>query len=281
MAKASNYTSKQPDENGVIHWSEEENKIWSELVARQLACIEGKACDEYLAGLKKINLPTDRIPQLSELNEVLLETTGWQVAPVPALIDFDEFFRLLANKQFPVATFIRTREEFDYLQEPDIFHEIFGHCAMLTNPDFAEFTHKYGQLGYAAEKKDRVYLARMYWFTVEFGLMKTDDGMRIYGAGIVSSRTESVFAVEDPSPNRLHFDLERVMHTDYRIDDYQQVYFAINSFEELLEATYQDFGPLYEKMSRDKHVHPITDILESDVVYTEGTQAYAMARAAE
>ena len=124
MAKASKYTSKTPDENGVIHWSDEENKIWSELVARQLACIEGKACNEYMEGLKKINLPHNRIPQLSELNEVLLATTGWQVAPVPALIDFDEFFRLLANKQFPVATFIRSRDEFDYLQEPVMFHEI-------------------------------------------------------------------------------------------------------------------------------------------------------------
>lgn len=153
MAKASKYVSKQPDENGVIAWTNEENQIWSELVVRQLECIKGKACDEYLAGLEKINLPHDRIPQLSELNAVLEKETGWQVAPVPALIDFDEFFRLLANKQFPVATFIRSREEFDYLQEPDIFHEIFGHCAMLTNPAFAEFTHKYGQLGYAAQKK--------------------------------------------------------------------------------------------------------------------------------
>ncbi|MDX1727857.1 MAG: phenylalanine 4-monooxygenase, partial [Pseudoalteromonas tetraodonis] len=203
MAKASNYTSKTPDENGVIHWSDEENKIWSELVARQLACIEGKACDEYMEGLKKINLPHDRIPQLSELNEVLLATTGWQVAPVPALIDFDEFFRLLANKQFPVATFIRSREEFDYLQEPDIFHEIFGHCAMLTNPDFAEFTHKYGQLGYAAEKKDRVYLARMYWFTVEFGLVMQDGEVRDFGAGILSSPGETVYSISDPESNRV------------------------------------------------------------------------------
>ena len=134
MAKASKYISRQPDESGVIAWSEEENKIWSELITRQLKCIEGKACDEYMVGLDKLQLPTDRIPQLEEVSKVLRESTGWECAAVPALISFDKFFELLANKKFPVATFIRSREEFDYLQEPDIFHEIFGHCAMLTHP---------------------------------------------------------------------------------------------------------------------------------------------------
>jgi phenylalanine-4-hydroxylase len=246
MAKASNYTSKTPDENGVIHWSDEENKIWSELVARQLACIEGKACDEYMEGLKKINLPHDRIPQLSELNEVLLATTGWQVAPVPALIDFDEFFRLLANKQFPVATFIRSREEFDYLQEPDIFHEIFGHCAMLTNPDFSEFTHKYGQLGYAAEKKDRVYLARMYWFTVEFGLMQTEKGLRIYGGGILSSPGETQYVYSD-TPEINPMNVLDVLRTPYRIDIMQPLYYTINSIHDLFEISQMDIMTLVEQ----------------------------------
>jgi len=164
----------------------------------------------------------------------------------------------------------------DYLEEPDVFHDIFGHVPLLAQPVFADYMQAYGQGGLRALKHDCLKnLARLYWYTVEFGLMKTDDGMRIYGAGIVSSRTESVFAVDDASPNRLHFDLERVMHTDYRIDDFQQVYFAIESFEELLSATYKDFGPLYEKMSRDKHIHPITDILNTDKVYTNGTQDYA------
>ncbi|MDW7547912.1 phenylalanine 4-monooxygenase [Pseudoalteromonas sp. McH1-7] len=246
MAKASKYVSKQPDENGVIAWTNEENQIWSELVARQLECIKGKACDEYLAGLEKINLPHDRIPQLSELNAALEKETGWQVAPVPALIDFDEFFRLLANKQFPVATFIRSREEFDYLQEPDIFHEIFGHCAMLTNPAFAEFTHKYGQLGYAAQKKDRVYLARLYWFTVEFGLMQTEQGLRIYGGGILSSPGETQYVYSD-KPEIKPLQVQDVLRTPYRIDIMQPVYYTITSINDLFEISKMDIMSLVEK----------------------------------
>ena len=195
---------------------------------------------------------------------------------VPHLVPDDVFFTHLANKRFPAGRFIRGRDQMDYLQEPDVFHDIFGHVPLLAQPIFADYMQAYGQGGLRALEYDCLKnLARLYWYTVEFGLMKTDDGMRIYGAGIVSSRTESVFAVDDPSPNRLHFDLERVMHTDYRIDDFQQVYFAIESFEQLLNVTYQDFGPLYEKMSRDKHTHPITDILDGDIVYTKGTQDYA------
>ncbi|MBQ4833019.1 phenylalanine 4-monooxygenase [Pseudoalteromonas sp. MMG010] len=236
MAKMNKYKSKAPDENGIIHWTNEEHKIWSELITRQLQCIKGKACDEYLEGLDKLNLPHDRIPQLSELNSVLKATTGWQVTPVPALIDFDEFFRLLANKQFPVATFIRSRDEFDYLQEPDIFHEIFGHCAMLTNTDFAEFTHKYGQLGYAAEKKDRAYLARIYWFTIEFGLMQSDKGLKIYGGGVLSSPGETQY-VYSTTPDIKPMNVLDVLRTPYRIDIMQPVYFTISSIHDLFEIS--------------------------------------------
>ena len=151
--------------------------------------LKGRACDEFIRGLALLNLPNDRVPQLHEINAVLASTTGWQVVQVPALINFDSFFKLLANKQFPVATFIRSNEDFDYLQEPDVFHEIFGHCPLLTDPAFAHFTHTYGKLGYAASPKERQYLARLYWFTVEFGLVKTADGLRIYGGGILSSGT--------------------------------------------------------------------------------------------
>ncbi len=246
MAKASKYVSRTADENGLIQWSDEENQIWSELVERQLKCIEGKACNEYLEGLEKINLPHDRIPQLHELNEVLQRETGWQVAAVPALIDFDEFFRLLANKQFPVATFIRTREEFDYLQEPDIFHEIFGHCAMLTNKDFAEFTHQYGKLGYAAEKKDRVYLARLYWFTVEFGLMQTEDGLRIYGGGILSSPGETQY-VYSGTPEIVPMNVMDVLRTPYRIDIMQPLYYTINSIRDLFNISQLDLMSMVAK----------------------------------
>ena len=150
MSKNTRYTSHQPDHSGLVNWSAQENEIWTALLQKQWDLLKGRACNEYLYGLELLNLPSERIPQLAEVNAVLIKATGWQVKQVPSLINFDEFFRLLANKQFPVATFIRSNEEFDYLQEPDIFHEIFGHCPLLTNPAFAHFTHTYGKLGYAA-----------------------------------------------------------------------------------------------------------------------------------
>mmetsp|Transcript_19922 Transcript_19922/g.63382 ORF Transcript_19922/g.63382 Transcript_19922/m.63382 type:complete len:170 (-) Transcript_19922:536-1045(-) len=152
--KKTKYISRQSDENGIIQWSDEENQIWQQLYERQVTLLPGRACDQYMQGLDLINLTKDRIPQLKDIDEVLMRETGWKTAEVPALINFTEFFTLLANKQFPVATFIRSKEEFDYLQEPDIFHEIFGHCPLLTNPAFAEFTHTYGKLGLAANKED-------------------------------------------------------------------------------------------------------------------------------
>ena len=174
--KQTQYVAREPDAQGFIDYPAEEHAVWNTLITRQLKVIEGRACQEYLDGIEKLGLPHDRIPQLGEINKVLGETTGWQVARVPALIPFQTFFELLANKQFPVATFIRTREELDYLQEPDIFHEIFGHCPLLTNPWFAEFTHTYGKLGLQASKEERVYLARLYWMTIEFGLVDTPEG---------------------------------------------------------------------------------------------------------
>mgnify|MGYP005990647121 CR=1 FL=1 len=227
MAKQSTYTSRQSDENGFIHWSDEENNIWHELITRQLECIKGKACDEFFIGLEKLNLPLDRIPQLAEVSEVLLQETGWQCAEVPALINFESFFKLLSEKKFPVATFIRSREHFDYLQEPDIFHEIFGHCAMLTNPAFSEFTYQYGKLGLAATKEQRIYLARLYWFTVEFGLLNTPKGLRVYGGGILSSPSETEYALNDKNVERKPLDVLDVLRTQYRIDIMQPIYFML------------------------------------------------------
>jgi len=185
--KTTHYVAREPDAQGHIHYPDAEHAVWQTLVERQLKLLEGRACQEYLDGLDQLALPRERIPQLGEINRVLEATTGWQVERVPALIPFQRFFELLASKRFPVATFIRTPEELDYLQEPDIFHEIFGHCPLLTNPWFAEFTHTYGQLGLKASKEERVYLARLYWMTVEFGLVDTPAGLRIYGGGILSS----------------------------------------------------------------------------------------------
>ncbi|AWL11337.1 Phenylalanine 4-monooxygenase [Saliniradius amylolyticus] len=247
MKQQTTYVSKEPDAEGIIHWSEEENRIWQELVERQMKLLPDRACDEYMQGIELLDMPKDRIPQLYELNRVLERETGWNVAQVPALIPFDEFFRLLANKQFPVATFIRSREEFDYLQEPDIFHEVFGHCPLLTNPDFAHFTHTYGKLGYAADKKDRVFLARLYWFTVEFGLVKQKGDLRIYGGGILSSPGETLYALDSDKAERYPLDPLDALRTPYRIDIMQPVYYILGEFKELFNIAESDIMSLVEK----------------------------------
>jgi len=240
MGKAIKYVSKKPDERGFIDWSDEENQVWHDLVMRQLNCIDGRACDEYIYGLDLLNLPHDHVPQLEEINRVLKKKTGWECVKVPALINFDRFFSLLSNKQFPVATFLRHRDEFDYLQEPDFFHEIFGHCAMLTNPAFAEFTYTYGRLGYEASKEDRVFLARLYWFTVEFGLLRRNGNLRIYGGGILSSPGETEYAVTSDKPIYRPFDPVDIMRTPYRIDIMQPIYFVIDDIKQLYELAQTD-----------------------------------------
>lgn len=247
MTKSTKYVSHPAGPDGKIAWSEEENNIWRDLFSRQMETIKGRACDEFMQGLELLNLPCDRVPQLDEVNQVLAATTGWQVVQVPSLINFDEFFRLLANKQFPVATFIRTREEFDYLQEPDVFHEIFGHCALLTNPAFAHFTHTYGEAGYSASKQDRAYLARLYWFTVEFGLVTTADGLRIYGGGVLSSPGETIYALESDKPERLPLVPLDVLRTPYRIDIMQPIYYIIDGMDTLFELADMDIMSLVEK----------------------------------
>ncbi|CAH6838227.1 Phenylalanine-4-hydroxylase [Vibrio chagasii] len=234
------YHSKPVSQEGWVEWSLEEDAIWHDLVKRQLDVIDDRACEAYLHGLTLLDLPLGRVPQLPEINKVLKETTGWQVQPVPALIDFDRFFDLLANKRFPVATFLRTRDEFDYLQEPDFFHEIFGHCAMLTNPDFAAFTEQYGKLGQAATSKQRGYLARLYWFTVEFGLVKEGDKLKIYGGGILSSPAETNYALEGDLAVRERFDLQTVLRTPYRIDIMQPKYYVINDLAELFQISQEN-----------------------------------------
>ena len=233
MAKATKYVSKIGDEHGNIAWSETENQIWQELITRQLSTVKDTACDEFNAGLEKLNLPLDRIPQLEEVSTVLRATTGWSCEPVPALIGFGEFFRLLSERKFPVATFIRSREEFDYLQEPDIFHEIYGHCPLLTNPSFADFTQAYGMMGLNASKEDRVFLARLYWFTIEFGLLDTPKGLRVYGGGILSSPSETEYALNDKNVERKPLDVLDVLRTQYRIDIMQPIYFMLTKVSDL------------------------------------------------
>ena len=233
MAKGTKYVSKHADEHGIIHWSAQENKVWSTLISRQLSHIKEKACDEYTEGLKKLQLPMDKIPQLGDVSKVLKETTGWQCHPVPALIGFGEFFKLLSEKKFPVATFIRSEEELDYLQEPDIFHEIFGHCPLLTNSSFANYTQAYGKMGLNATKEQRVFLARLYWFTVEFGLLDTPEGIKIYGGGILSSPSETFHATEGEGVEREKLEVLDVLRTPYRIDVMQPIYYLLNKVSDL------------------------------------------------
>lgn len=230
------YIAHQPDADGFIQYSETEDQTWAFLIKRQLALLPGRASKAYLHGLELLDFPQDRVPQLSEVNAKLQAATGWHVEPVPALIPFGTFFELLANKKFPAATFIRTPEQMDYLQEPDIFHELFGHCPLLTDPIFAEFAHQYGQLGLAATPKQRVYLARIFWYTVEFGLIREAEGLRIYGAGILSSPGETQYALTDPKVVYHDFSLELALRTPYRIDIFQPQYFVIDSFAQIFHA---------------------------------------------
>ncbi|MCE9680087.1 phenylalanine 4-monooxygenase [Shewanella sp. AS1] len=263
MNKLTAYQAKHPDSQGYIAYSAEEHETWQALYQRQKGNLPHYACDEYLQGLSHLALPEDHIPQLKTLDKVLLEATGWKTAAVPALISFEKFFALLANREFPVATFIRSKEEFDYLQEPDIFHEIFGHCPLLTNKSFAEFSHEYGKLGLAASKEERVFLARLYWFTVEFGLLRNrNQELKIYGGGILSSPGETLYALSD-KPVVKPFDLMDVLRTPYRIDIMQPIYYVIEAIDYLDEIAKMDimaaitkarqlglFAPMFEPKSK-------------------------------
>lgn len=257
----------------------DEHAMWDRLFARQSAMLPGRASEAFLRGIDVLRLEKPGIPDYRELNARLTDATGWQVVAVPGLVPDDVFFDHLANRRFPAGNFIRTPEQLDYLQEPDVFHDVFGHVPMLADPVFADYMVAYGEGGLRSLKFDALkQLARLYWYTVEFGLIREAGGLRIYGAGIVSSYAESVFALDSDSPNRIGFDLARVMRTDYRIDDFQQNYFVIDSLDQLLDTTVNtDFAPLYTANAALPPI-PIADILPEDAVVTRGTQEYALAK---
>ncbi|MEA1941541.1 MAG: phenylalanine 4-monooxygenase [Pseudomonadota bacterium] len=258
-------------------YTREEHAIWSTLYERQMKVLKGRAAPEHFRGLDLLNLNEGGIPDFRRVNEKLEKLTGWTVVTVPGLIPEKDFYEHLANRRFVSGRFIRDGEKLDYLPEPDIFHDVFGHVPLLTQPVFADYMQAYGEGGLRSLEFDAIkHMARLYWYTVEFGLINTPEGRRIYGAGIVSSSAESVFCLEARSPNRIHFDLERIMRTDYRYDDFQQTYFVIDSYDELMEATYRDFAPIYEKLPQMDELSP-ADTIESDRVYTKGTQEYARA----
>ena len=255
MGKGHVYEAKQPDANGHIHYTADEHAVWHDLIVHQRRLIRGRACQDFIDGLERLALPDDRVPQCADVSKRLQRLTGWGVEPVPALIELDWFFDLLAHRRFPAASFIRIREELEYLQEPDVFHEIFGHTPMLTDPRFAAFSEAYGKAGLAADDDTRQYLIRLYWFTVEFGLMRTPAGIRAYGAGILSSRGETPWAVESPEPRRVPFDTLEALRTPYRIDIMQPLYFVIDGLDTLYELARTDLRPLIDR-ARELGDHP-------------------------
>lgn len=263
----SNYVAKFPDAQGDIHYDESENGVWHDLFCRQRSIVKDLACDTFLEGLDIIQFPENRVPQLKEINAALGRATGWGVHPVAAIIPADEFFTLLAQRKFPAANFIRRREDFDYITEPDIFHEYFGHLPMLTDPTYADFMAKYGEMALKASEMERHYLARLYWFTVEFGLINTPAGMRNYGGGILSSPSETVYAIRSDVPERRPLsNVLETLRTPYRIDILQPIYYVIDSFSalykllnpELLDLIHEahqlgDYPPAYPPLDETQH----------------------------
>lgn len=263
-------------------YSADDHALWDRLFARQAALLPGRAAPEFLEGLDILRIDRPGIPDFAELSDRLMRRTGWQVVAVPGLVPDRVFFDHLANRRFVAGRFIRRPDQIDYLQEPDVFHDVFGHVPLLANPVFADYMQAYGEGGLRADALGAIdRLARLYWYTVEFGLIRQDGDLRLYGAGIVSSRAESLFALDDPSPNRIGFDLRRLMRTRYRIDDFQQSYFVIDSFDQLLRSTVEtDFAPLYAELA-DLPDYDIDTILPTDRVITHGTQAHAKASSQE
>ncbi len=259
-------------------YTPEEHDRWDRLFAKQREVLPGRACTQFLEAVDELELSRSGIPNMEELSDRLEKMTGWRVVPVTDLVPDDIFFDHLANRRFPAGAFIRPEEEFDYLEEPDIFHDIYGHVPLLANPVFADFMEAYGKGGNRALELGQLKnLARLYWYTVEFGLLRTTEGLRIYGAGILSSPHESKFSLEDDSPNRVGFNLPRIMRTKHIIDDFQQTYFVIDSFEQLLETCYKDFGDIYASV-RGLPDYEAHDIVPGDEVITRGTREYFLAK---
>jgi phenylalanine-4-hydroxylase len=240
----SDYTCDQD----YAQYTSADHDTYRRLYTRQLAQIGRYACREFVDAVRLLGAP-DRIPRFDDVNERLLKATGWQVTAVPGLIPEEAFFALLAARKFPVTDWIRTPDEFDYVVEPDIFHDLFGHVPLLFNPTFGDYMRAYGVGGLKASRLDACeLLARLYWYTVEFGLIDTRDGLRAYGAGILSSAGELKHSVTSEEPKRVGFDLRRIMRTRYKIDTYQANYFVIDSFDQLFEATAPDFTPIYREV---------------------------------
>ena len=254
-------------------YSADDHHVWAQLFSRQRKLLVGRASEEFLQAQDAMGMSPDAIPRFSELNEILRAATGWELVGVEGLLPELTFFEHLANRRFPVTWWIRKQEQLDYLAEPDLFHDLFGHVPLLMNPVFADYMEAYGRGGVKAHgigPEALVHLTRLYWYTVEFGLIRQHDGLRIYGSGIVSSSGESVYSLESDAPNRIGFDLERIMRTRYRIDTYQKTYFVIDSFEQLMQATEPDFAPIYARLAAQDSL-PAGSVRDTDQVYHRGT----------
>lgn len=239
MPKSTSYVAKIPDASGRIAYTAEENLVWRDLCAQQIPNVRKHAAQAYLDGFQVVNLPLDRVPQCPDVSAVLRARTGWEVVPVPALIGFKSFFGMLANRQFPAASFIRSRKDFNYIEEPDIFHEIFGHTPLLADPRFAGFSHAIGQAGLKCAKEDYSWLIRLYWFSIEFGLTREHGELKSLGSGLASSPTELPWSVS-ATPEHRPFDVIDILRTPYRIDIHQPVYFVIENLDDLFAAANRD-----------------------------------------
>jgi phenylalanine-4-hydroxylase len=277
LAAGGEFKPQRPDwtiAQGWENYSAEEHATWKTLFERQTQMLVGRACDEFVDGMKNLPMGPDEIPDFRRLSDILMKRTGWQIVAVPGLVPDDVFFEHLAHRRFPSGQFIRKPHELDYLEEPDVFHDVFGHVPMLMNPAIADYIQAYGLGGLRAQQLGVLdKLARVYWYTVEFGLVQQADGLRIYGAGIASSFTESVFSLDSPSPNRIAFDLARVMRTRYRIDDFQESYFVVDNLDKLLELAHIDFAPVYAGIEGQPEFEPGTTLAD-DRVLSPGTGRY-------
>ncbi len=254
-------------------YSGDDHSTWSTLYRRQRELLVGRACDEFLQAQDEMGMSEHMIPRFDQLNEVLGAATGWTLVGVEGLLPELDFFDHLANRRFPVTWWIRRPDQIDYIAEPDLFHDLFGHVPLLMNPVFSDYMAAYGRGGvkaHAIGPEALQHLTRLYWYTVEFGLINTADGLRIYGAGIVSSKGESLYSLESAAPNRIGFDLQRIMRTRYRIDTFQKSYFVIDSFEQLMAATAPDFTPIYAGLEKLEHL-PAGEVQDGDHVFHKGS----------
>ena len=245
-------------------YTEEEHALWRKLYQRQEQLLPGRACDEFITSLAALKA-SDGIPDFVATSKALFAATGWSIVAVPGLIPELTFFTHLANRRFPVTVWLRSPEEFDYIVEPDVFHDYFGHVPLLFNPIFADHIQEYGKGGLKALSVGGLdQLARLYWYTIEFGLVQSPQGLRVYGAGILSSGGELTYCLQPSGSRHIALDVERCMRTLYKIDSFQETYFVIRDFKQLFDDTEPDFTPMYQRIKQQQPL-PANSLLEGEI----------------